>query len=108
MADFIANWLLEHCPEMVRVLSSLSPWAVLALTAAILAALVIGSNYINSVINKTDKGREIPIRKAASKRKIPKELRELLRDEEEFDAEWMDEEAWRKLRFEEKRDRWSR
>ena len=35
-------------------------------------------------------------------------MREILRDEEEFDAEWMDEEAWRKLRFEEKRDRWSR
>lgn len=117
MADIISNGLLEHFPNMVRILSALTPWQVLVLTAAILAAGVIGSGYINGAFNKaagtTDnkhggKLDGIPIRKARSHREMPAGMREILRDEEEFDAEWMDEEAWRKLRFEDKRDRWSR
>lgn len=117
MADVIMNFLMEHCPNMVRVLSALTPLQALLLTAAILAAGVIGSGYINGAFNKaagtTDnkhggKLDGIPIRKARSHREMPAGMREILRDEEEFDAEWMDEEAWRKLRFEEKRDRWSR
>lgn len=90
MADVIMNFLMEHFPNMVRVLSALTPLQALLLTAAILAAGVVGSGYINGYINKTAKGRGIPIRKAASSREIPKELRELLRDEEEFDVDWMD------------------
>lgn len=117
MAEIIANWLLGHCPALVRALSSLTPLQVLLLTAAILAAGVVGSGYINGAFNKaagtTDnkhggKLDGIPIRKARSHREMPAGMREILRDEEAFDAEWMDEAKWRKACFEDRRDRRSR
>lgn len=88
MADFIATWLLEHCPEMVRVLSSLSPWAVLALTAAILIAIAIGSGREISL-----SARQIKCREVRNERRV-QEFKANLRDDDIYDADWMDYDLW--------------
>lgn len=95
MADIIANWLIEHFPNMVRVLSALTPLQVLLLTAAILAAGVIGSRGINNALGGTKK-----LRKSQKK---PSALRQLLTDEEVFDAEWMNPELWKKSKISRRR-----
>lgn len=105
MADMISNWLFEHCPGLVSALSSLSPWAVLALTAAICAAIVMGGRLVNSSV--TAKPRRCTLQRGGFKRgrkgqrrgksgakrvhkNARKSAREWFRDEEEFDPEWMD------------------
>lgn len=95
MADLISNLLLEHCPEFVRVIGSLRPWEALALTVAICAALVIGNRVINNALGGTKK-----LRKSQKK---PSALRQLLTDEEVFDAEWMNPELWKKSKISRRR-----
>ncbi len=86
MADIISNWLLGHCPEFVRAVGSMSPWAVLALTVAICTALVIGNRGINAALS----GGHRPHKPRQSPSRVPSAVRQLLRDEEPFDPSWMD------------------
>lgn len=89
MAEIIANWLLGHCPALVRALSSLTPLQVLLLTAAICAALAIGN------------GREISLgsarrakRRAARDKRRAQEFKAFLSDDDIYDADWMDYDLW--------------
>lgn len=88
MAEIIANWLLGHCPALVRALSSLTPLQVLLLTAAICAALAIGSGREISL-----SARQIKRREVRNERRV-QEFKAFLRDDDIYDADWMDYDLW--------------
>lgn len=110
MGDLISNWILEHMPLTVKVVGSLSSEGVIIFSFVLLAVFCFGYTGLCMLIQsiKANGLRAFAIKRVkrpkscrGAKRRVRSELnyiKRFLDDDEEYDDEWMDYEAYVRTR----------